>query len=93
MADTKPVVPPPRRRHRGGRILLTIVLVLVVLVVAAYFTISSSGFVKAVVLPRVSNALNADVPVRDAEIHPFRRVVLHDLKVQPRGADPLLSAP
>jgi hypothetical protein len=93
MADTKPVVPPPRRRHRGGRILLTIVLVLVVLVVAAYFTISSSGFVKAVVLPRVSNALNADVTVRDAEIHPFRRVVLHDLKVQPRGADPLLSAP
>jgi hypothetical protein len=63
-----------------------------VLVVIAYFVVSSSAFVKGVILPRVSKSVNADITVGDASISPFSRVSLTQLKVQPAGADPLLTA-
>ena len=40
---------------------------LIVLVVVLYFVVTSSGFFKSVILPRVSTALHADVTVTDAE--------------------------
>ena len=92
MADTAVTSPKPRKR-RGWRIVGWIVLILIVLVVAAYFVGTSSAFIKAVVLPRVSNSLHADVTVSDASVHPFSSVVLRNLKVQPRGREPLLTAP
>ena len=55
----------------------------VVLAVVAYFVATSSAFFKAVVLPKVSAALHADVSVSDASISPFSKVELLDLKVTP----------
>ncbi len=92
MADTTVTSPRPRKR-RGWRVLIWLVLILIVLIAVAYFVGTSSAFVKAVVLPRVSNSLHADVTVSGASVHPFSEVVLRDLKVQPRGREPLLTAP
>jgi hypothetical protein len=63
------------------------------LLVAAYFIATSSAFFKSAILPRVGQALNAQVTVSDASIHPFHEVVLRDLKVQTTGSEPLLSVP
>ena len=65
---------------------------LVVLVVVLYFVVTSGGFFKGVILPRVSSALHTDVTVTDAEISPFSQIVLRDLKVQTKGAEPILTA-
>ena len=65
---------------------------LIVLLVILYFVATSSGFFKGVILPKVSKALNAQVSVSSASISPFSQVVLHDLKVQTTGTEPLLSA-
>jgi hypothetical protein len=65
---------------------------LVVALMALYFVATSSAFFKRVVLPRVGSAFNADVSVSDAEIRPFSQVVLHDLKVTPKGGKPIFTA-
>jgi hypothetical protein len=66
--------------------------ILIVLLVAAYFLVTSSGFFKSAILPRVSKALGAEVTVSDASISPFSEVVLRNLKVQTTGPEPLLTA-
>jgi AsmA family len=79
-------------RKRGGwlRKLVWLGGVIVVLLVVFYFVATSAALFKSVILPRVGNAIGADVTVADAQISPFSHVVLHDLKVQPRGGEPLL---
>jgi len=91
MNDTKVKSSQPRRRS-VGRILLVVAGTLLVLVIALYFVGTSGAFFKGVILPRVGAALNADVTVADAAISPFSRVVLRDLKVQPRGGEPVFTA-
>src|SRR5258706_375585 len=86
------VNPPPRKRRRWPRVLVAIFIIFSVLLVAVYFIGTSSAFFKGVILPRVSKSLNATVTVADADISPFKQVILHDLKVQTTGTDPLLSA-
>jgi hypothetical protein len=66
--------------------------VLLVFLVIAYFVVTSSGFLKSVVLPRVSKALNAQVTVDQISLHPFSGVDLRQLKVQAPGYEPLLQA-
>jgi uncharacterized protein involved in outer membrane biogenesis len=83
----------PRKRGRGLRIVAWILGILIVLVVVVYFVATSSAFFKGVILPKVSQSLNAQVTVSDASISPFSQVVLHDLKVQTTGPDPLVTAP
>ncbi|HUJ12061.1 MAG TPA: AsmA family protein [Verrucomicrobiae bacterium] len=65
---------------------------IVLALVALYFVATSSAFFKSVILPKLGDALNADISVSDAEISPFSRVVLHDLKVTPNDAPTLLTA-
>lgn len=91
MNDIKEKSTQPRGR-RIGRILIIIASVLLVLLIALYFVGTSAAFLKGVILPRVSAALNADVTVADAAISPFSSVSLRDLKVQPRGGDPVFTA-
>ena len=67
------------------------VVVVFLLGVALYFVVTSEMFFKRVILPQVGNALKADVRVAQARFSPFRSVVLQDLKIHPRGAEPLLS--
>jgi hypothetical protein len=57
-----------------------------------YFVATSSAFFKGMILPKVSQVLNAHVTVGDASISPFSQVVLHDLKVQTTGSEPLVAA-
>lgn len=66
--------------------------ILVVLLVAAYFVLSSGAFIKGVVLPRVGNALNADLAASDATFSPFSRLELRDVKFTPKGREPLFTA-
>ncbi len=83
----------PRKRGRGLRIAGLTLGVLVLLLVAAYFVGTSAGFLKSVILPRVSEAAGADVTVSDATIRPFKELVLKDLKIQAKGKEPLVTAP
>jgi uncharacterized protein involved in outer membrane biogenesis len=62
------------------------------LLVITYFVVTSTMFVKGVILPRVGRALNAEVTVQDASISPFSRVTLRNLVVKTTGSEPLLKA-
>src|SRR5690349_13613673 len=75
-----------------GRKLAIILGVVLALLVLAYFVISSSGFLKGVILPRVAKALKAEITVADASLSPFSQLTLDKLKVQTTGAEPLLTA-
>src|SRR6516164_4320076 len=92
MAEITVASPAPRKGRGWLRVVAWIFIILIIVVVAIYFVGTSSAFLKGVILPRVSKSMNADVTVSDASIHPFKEVVLHNLKVQPHGAEPLLTA-
>jgi uncharacterized protein involved in outer membrane biogenesis len=83
---------PMRKRRRWLRWLAWSTAVLLALLVVAYFAATSSAFLKAVILPRMSGEINASVTVSDATIHPFSGIVLRDLKVQASGQSPLVTA-
>lgn len=94
MPDTTLVTAPaPRKRHRLLRTLLWIVGVFIILLVVVYFVATSSAFLQAVILPRASKSLNAKITVSDASISPFKEIILHNLKVQTTGEEPLVTAP
>ena len=61
------------------------------LAIVAYFILTSSAFLKGVILPKVGAGVNSDVTVADASISPFSQVTLRDLKVTPKGAETLLT--
>ncbi|HXI71187.1 MAG TPA: AsmA family protein [Verrucomicrobiae bacterium] len=79
------------KRSRWLRKLAWISGILVVLLVVVYFVTTSSAFLRGVILPKVSKALGAEVTVAEAQISPFSRVMLRDLKVQPPAGEPLLT--
>ena len=94
MSDTTPVTTPaPRTRRRWLRTLLWVFAVFILLLIAVYFVGTSSAFFQAVILPRVSKSLHATITVSDASISPFKEVILHNLKVQTTGQEPLVAAP
>ena len=82
----------PKKRRSWLRLLLGVIAVLAVLLVVVYFVATSSAFLKGVILPRVGKAMNANITVGDASISPFSQVIIHDLKVQTTGTEPLVSA-
>ena len=92
MTDTTVGSSAPRKRRRWLRALAWVFGILIVLLVVVYFVATSSAFLTGVILPRVSKAMNAQVTVSDASISPFSQVVLHNLKVQTTGTEPLVSA-
>lgn len=65
---------------------------LLLLAVVLYFVATSTAVFKGIILPRVGKTLNAELTVTDARIRPFSKVTLHELKVTPRGAEPLVTA-
>jgi uncharacterized protein involved in outer membrane biogenesis len=67
--------------------------VLVILTLVAYFVVTSSTFIKGVILPRVSAAIHADVTVTDISVHPFSKITVRGLKVQAKGQEPVITAP
>ncbi|MGA2787003.1 MAG: hypothetical protein ABSF60_05700, partial [Verrucomicrobiota bacterium] len=50
--------------------------VLVILTGVAYLVVTSSGFIKRVILPRVSAAIHADITVTDISVHPFSKITV-----------------
>lgn len=86
---SKSKLPEPGRWRR--RLMIT-ALVLAVLMVVFYFVATSNAFIKGVIAPRVGAALNADISLASAQVSPFSKVVLRDLKVTPKGAATLFTA-
>ena len=66
----------PVKRRSWKRRLARISAGLLLLLIVLYFVATSAAFLKAVILPRVGQALNAEVTVDDASISPFSQVVL-----------------
>src|SRR6185369_1484219 len=87
---TEPLQPVKRRSWR--RTFLTLTGALLVLLVIFYFVATSAAFLKGVILPRASKALNAEITVGDASLSPFSQVVLRQLTVKTSGTEPLLQA-
>ena len=75
------------------RIAALVVGVLAVVMVVAYFVVTSSAFIKGVILPRLSAAIHADVTVTDISVHPFSHITVRGLKVQAKGQEPVVTAP
>ena len=92
MADATLVTPAPKKRRGWLRAIAWVFGILIVLLVVVYFVATSSAFFKGVILPCAGKAMNALVTVSDASISPFSQVILHNLKVQPTGAEPLVTA-
>jgi hypothetical protein len=82
----------PSAARKWLRRLLMFVGVLVAVLVIAYLYVTSATFLKAVVLPRVGQAIGGEVTVAEATIQPFSQVVLRQLTVKTTGAEPLLQA-
>ena len=79
-----------KKRHWGRRVVV-ILLVLFVPLVIGYFVATSEPFVKSVILPRASKALNAKVTATHVSIKPFSEVVLRGVKVETTGTEPLAT--
>ncbi|MGE3309573.1 MAG: AsmA family protein [Limisphaerales bacterium] len=65
--------------------------VVAALVVVAFFVVTSSGFLKSVVLPRVGAALNAKVEADRIAVSPFSSVEVQNLRITPNGAETLAT--
>jgi uncharacterized protein involved in outer membrane biogenesis len=63
-----------------------------VVMVVAYFVVTSSTFIKGIILPRVSAVIHADVTVTDVSFHPFSKITVRGLKVQAKGQEPVVTA-
>jgi len=64
---------------------------LVVLLVVAFFVVTSSGFIKGVILPRVGQAMNATLTADEVTLSPFSQLHLRGVKLQTTGTEPLLT--
>jgi uncharacterized protein involved in outer membrane biogenesis len=87
-----PAKPVNIKKRRRAKILGIVCGSFVLLLIAAYFVVTSAGFLKAVVLPKVGAALNATITVRDASVSPFSSIRLTRLDIQAGGTEPLLRA-
>ena len=82
----------PRRRPAWGRKLAWAAASLLGLLIVLYFVATSSAFLKAIILPGVGKALQADVTAGDISLSPFSQVIVRKLRVQTTGAEPLVTA-
>ncbi|MEO7298296.1 MAG: hypothetical protein ABI042_06930 [Verrucomicrobiota bacterium] len=82
----------PRKKRNVGRIIGIVLCILILPIVIGYFVVTSTGFFKKFILPRVGASMNSTVTVADAKISPFSQVVLKQLTVTPHGKETLLKA-
>jgi len=72
--------------------LLVFLGIVAVLAVVTFFVVTSSGFLKSFVLPKVGAALNAKVDAESIALRPFSSVEIRKLSVTPNGAETLATA-
>ena len=77
----------PRKKSKLPLILGGAVAVLLVL----YLVLSSSLFIKGVVLPQVGSSLGCELTVEDVSLSPFSSLTLRGVKLTPRGAETLAT--
>src|SRR5688572_4065165 len=82
----------PSQASRWLRKLAMILGIVMVLLVIIYFVVTSTVFLKGVILPRAGQSLHADITVEDASISAFSQVILRKLTVRTTGAEPLITA-
>jgi hypothetical protein len=93
MSDTQNdnrTVPGVKRPGRGRKLLLGLAI-LVLLLVLGGFIATTSPFLKAVVLPRVSAALGAEISVGSIRLSPWSQLLMKDVTLRTAGAEPLLQ--
>jgi hypothetical protein len=81
------------KRRLWIRRLSLILAGLVVLLIAFYFVITSSAFLKAVVLPRVGAMLGSEVTAASIRLSPFSELGVKDLQVRTSSPEPFLRIP
>jgi hypothetical protein len=81
------------RLQMAIRMAVWLFLGLALLLIVGYMVVTSPGFIKRFILPRVSAAIHADVTVAEISVHPFSKITVRGLKVQVKGQEPLLTAP
>jgi hypothetical protein len=77
------------KRSTGRRWWLIIPGTLVGLLIIGYFVITSSGFLKSVILPRIGEAIGAEVHAGAIYLSPWSQVEVQNLEVRTTGAEPL----
>src|SRR5579859_5777172 len=87
------VAPKQKKRRRWLRFFAGLAVMVIILLVVVYFVATSPAFLKSVVLPRVGDALHANITVSDISLNPFKQIALRDLTVQAQGQAPLLVLP
>ena len=80
------VAPKQKKRRRWLRFFAGLAVMMILLLVVVYFVATSPAFIKSVVLPRVGDALHANVTVSDISLNPFKQIALRDLTVQVRAS-------
>jgi type II secretion system protein N len=63
-----------------------------VLLAVVYFVVTSGAFLKAVALPRVSQAINGRLTAGEVSLSPFSQLALRRVKLETTGAEPLFQA-
>ncbi len=87
MSDTKASI----RRPRWGRRVALGIAVLVALLIMAFLGVTSSAFLKGVMLPRAGEMLDAKISAGELVFRPFSGLVARDVKVVPNGAEPFFE--
>lgn len=81
-----------QRKHWWRKLLWAAPVGIGLLLLVVYFVVASNTFFKGFLLPKINASLHAEVTVNDGALRPFSGLVLNELKVQPHGQEPLLTA-
>ncbi len=84
--------PAPRKKRSVAKIIGVVLASLILPIVIGYIVVTSTMFLKSVILPRAGASMNATITVSDASISPFSHVELKNLEVKPNGKETLLKA-
>jgi uncharacterized protein involved in outer membrane biogenesis len=61
------------------------------LLAVVYWVATSGWFIKSAILPQVASALGSELVAEDVSLSPFRQLELRQVKLTPRGSEPLFT--
>jgi hypothetical protein len=93
MSDEWAPAPAPKKPRKWPRRVLWTFCGLFLFLIVFYFVATSHFFLESFILPRVADALHANLTVGDSSISPFFKVTLEDVKIKTSVVEePLLIA-